>query len=67
MAEITKDMTIAQLLTIDRGCAQIFMDAGMHCIGCPSASGESVAQACAVHEIDADELFAKLEDYFKDK
>jgi hybrid cluster-associated redox disulfide protein len=33
---------------------------GMHCLGCPSARGESVEQACRVHGVDVDELVAKL-------
>jgi len=39
----------------------------MHCLGCPSASGETIEEACAVHGVDADELVEKLNDYLKDK
>ena len=61
MAKITKDMTIAQVLMMDIDSAAIFLDAGMHCIGCPSASGESIEQASIVHGIDANELMKKTE------
>lgn len=32
----------------------------MHCLGCPSARGETIEQACYVHGNDADALVAKL-------
>ena len=37
---ITKEMTMGELLSIDRGVAVVLMNAGMHCIGCPSSIGE---------------------------
>lgn len=37
----TKDMTIGELLMINRGAGQILMQNGMHCVGCPSAAGTS--------------------------
>ena len=39
---ITKEMTMGELLSIDRGVAVVLMNAGMHCIGCPSSIGESL-------------------------
>ncbi len=67
MASVTKDTIILDVLRIDQGTAPFFLEIGMHCLGCPSASGESIAEACAVHGVDADELVAKLNDYLKDK
>ena len=32
----------------------------MHCLGCPASRGESIADACAVHGTDADELVSKI-------
>jgi len=64
MAKITRDMTIAQILSMDMETARIFMENGMHCVGCPSSSGESLEQACAVHGIDANILLTKLNEYF---
>ena len=57
---VTKDMLIGDILDADRETAQFFLAMGMHCLGCPSARGESVGQACMVHGTDADELVAKL-------
>lgn len=60
MAQITKDMIIADILKVDQNCIPILLDAGMHCLGCPSSQGESLAEACMVHGIDVDELVDKL-------
>ena len=58
--KITKDMLIGDVLDIDTGCAEYFFEIGMHCLGCPSARGESIEQACAVHGTDADALIEKI-------
>ena len=42
---ITKDMLIGDVLDIDVGCAEYFFEIGMHCLGCPSAQMESIAEA----------------------
>lgn len=57
---VTKDMTIMEVLELNKGTAEIFMKSGMHCLGCPSASGESINDACMVHGIDADKLVTEL-------
>jgi len=67
MAKITKDMTIAQILQMDMDSAMVFMENGMHCVGCPASSGESVEEACVVHGLNADELLKKLNDFFDSK
>ena len=59
-ATINKDMIIADMLKIDPGIAAILMASGMHCIGCPSSIGESLADAAYVHGIDSDLLVEKL-------
>ena len=60
MAKITKDMIIMDVLKIVPQSANLFLEIGMHCLGCPSASGESVEQGCMVHGADCDELIAKI-------
>ena len=65
--QISKDMTIAQILKIDGGVVPILLEEGMHCIGCPSAQGESLGMACMVHGIDADMLEAKINEYLASK
>ncbi len=65
MAKVTKDMIIIDVLKMDPDCAQIFFKNGLHCIGCPSASGESIEEASAVHGLDPNKLIAELNEYFE--
>ena len=64
---ITKEMTMGELLSIDRGVAVVLMNAGMHCIGCPSSIGDSLEEACMVHGIEVDELLKNINEYFANK
>lgn len=67
MKKVTKDMIIRDVLALDPGCAQFLLDIGMHCLGCPSASGESLEMACEVHGADVDQLVKDLNAYLEDK
>jgi hybrid cluster-associated redox disulfide protein len=67
MARVTKDTIILDALRMDPGTAEFFLGIGMHCLGCPSASGESIEQACMVHGVDADELIDKINTYLESK
>lgn len=58
--EINKDMTIGELLEKAPEKAEILLNAGMHCLGCPASQAETIAEACEVHGIDADEIIAEL-------
>ncbi|MBD5453500.1 MAG: DUF1858 domain-containing protein [Lachnospiraceae bacterium] len=60
MADITKDMTIGEILRTNPDVAPILMNAGMHCLGCPSAQGESLEEAAMVHGMDIDELMKQI-------
>ena len=62
MADITKDMTIGEMLRTNPGVAPVLMEAGMHCLGCPSAQGESLEEAAMVHGIDIDALMKAIEE-----
>ena len=64
---ITQETTMGELLSIDRGVAVVLMNAGMHCIGCPSSIGESLEEACMVHGIEVDELLKNINEYFANK
>ena len=35
----------------------------MHCLACPHATRETLAQACAAHGQDADQLVKRLNEY----
>lgn len=67
MAQITKDMIIADIIAVDTNLIPILMASGMHCVGCPSAQGESLEEACFVHGLDADEVEAALNAYLAEK
>lgn len=60
MANITKDMTIGEILNINPAVAPILLEAGMHCLGCPSAQGESLEEAAMVHGMDVDALMEAI-------
>lgn len=57
---ITKDTIIGDVLDQYPETAEFFLEIGMHCLGCPSARGETIEQACAVHGEDADALLEKI-------
>ena len=60
MATITKEMTIGELLRTKPEIAPVLMNAGMHCLGCPSAQGESLEEAAMVHGMDIDALMQEI-------
>ena len=64
---ITKNMVIGDILRMDAGVAAILMNSGMHCLGCPSAQMESIADACTVHGIDVNTVLEKLNNHMNNK
>ena len=67
MAAITKDTIIGDILDWDSTTAPFFFEMGMHCLGCPSARGETLEQACMVHGVDADQLVQKINEHMAGK
>ena len=65
--KISKDMIIGDILDMDVETAPFFFEMGMHCLGCPSARGESLEAACAVHGVDADEMVEKINAFLASK
>ena len=60
MAEITKDTTIGDMLNIKPSAAPALMEIGMHCLGCPSAQGETIEEAAMVHGVDLEKLLERM-------
>ena len=58
--EIKKDMTIGEILEQAPEKAEILLEAGMHCLGCPASQMETLEEACGVHGIDVEEVVNKL-------
>ena len=65
MIEITKDTIIGDILDVAPQTAPIFLSIGMHCLGCPSSRGETVEEACMVHDQPVEELVERLNDIIK--
>ena len=59
MAQVSKEMRIIDIINVDYDIVPILLNEGMHCIGCPSAQGESLEEAALVHGPDPDEITAK--------
>ncbi len=66
-AQITKDMIINDIIAIDEAIVPILMASGMHCVGCPSARGETLEEACFVHGMDADQVINEINEYLAQK
>ena len=66
---VTRNTIIAEILQNDpsQGCVPIFLNTGMHCLGCPASRGETIAEACEVHGVDCDELLEKLNAHLASK
>ena len=60
MEKITKEIIIGDLLDANPGAAEILLKAGMHCLGCPSARGETLEEASMIHGMDIDVLVDEI-------
>lgn len=55
-----KDTKIGEILENAPEKAEILLEIGMHCLGCPASQMETLEEACEVHGIDVNELLEKL-------
>ena len=61
MAQITKDMTIGEILNIGgEAVIPALFAMGMHCIGCPASQAETLEEAAMVHGIDPSIVEAQI-------
>ncbi len=60
---IEKTTTIGEILEKAPEKADLLLEAGMHCLGCPASQMETLEEACEVHGIDVNELVEKLNKY----
>ena len=58
--QITKTMTIGEVLRLNPNFAEILTSYGMHCFGCPFSQMETLEQAAEVHGFEVEELLSKL-------
>ena len=64
---VTKDTIIGDILDNAPQTAPIFLEMGMHCLGCPMSRGESIEEACEVHGVKCEDIIAKINKYFEEK
>lgn len=57
---IDKNTKIGELLEMAPEKADILLNAGMHCLGCPASQAETLEEACGVHGIDVEDLVKEL-------
>ena len=57
---ITKDMTIEEVVQKSPETIRVFMEHGLHCIGCAVARFENIEQGALAHGIDVDALIRDL-------
>lgn len=65
--QVSKDMRIIEILNVDYDIVPILLNEGMHCIGCPSAQGETLEEAAYVHGLDPDAITDKINEYLASK
>ena len=58
--KFNKDTRIGEILETAPEKAEILLNVGMHCIGCPASQMETLEEACDVHGIDVEEVVEKL-------
>jgi len=60
MAKISTDMLVGQIVNEYPELIDTLLEAGMHCLGCPSSQMESLEDACMVHGLNPDALVLAL-------
>ena len=65
--KFSKDMIIKDILQQHNQAEEILTSFGMHCLYCPCSQAETLEEACQVHEIDVNEVVAKLNENKKSK
>lgn len=58
--KFNKDSLIGEILENAPEKADILIEIGMHCLGCPASQQETLEEACSVHGIDVNEVLEKL-------
>jgi hybrid cluster-associated redox disulfide protein len=59
---ITKDMTIQEVVENNPETIRVFLEHGLHCVGCSVARFENIEQGAMAHGIDVDNLMKDLND-----
>jgi hybrid cluster-associated redox disulfide protein len=65
--KITKDMYFADVISYYPETMEVFLNKGMHCVGCVAARFESIEQGAMAHGVDPDKLVEELNKKIKKK
>jgi hybrid cluster-associated redox disulfide protein len=66
MAQITKEMTIMEVVNQFPQSIKVFYSHGLFCIGCSVAYRETLEQGATAHGLDVGELMEKLNEAVKE-
>ena len=58
--QIEKTTKIGELLDTNPEKAEVLLNMGMHCLGCPASREETLEEACMVHGIDVEDVLEEL-------
>lgn len=64
---VDEDTIIGDILDHDPSVQKLFAELDMHCVGCPAARGETLAEACAIHGADSRALIGAINEYLQGK
>ena len=57
---VKKTDILKNILNKNPNAEEILMSFGMHCLYCPCAQAETLAEACEVHDLDVDIVLKAL-------
>jgi len=58
--KITKDMTFAEIMEVDKDAGRKLAEKGLFCGGCPMAGFETLKNGAKKHGVDVEELLEDL-------
>ena len=67
MAQVNKNMSIAEVVMKWPESAGAFMESGLHCYGCAAARYETIEQGAMAHGVDPDKLIEAINDSIKEE
>jgi len=64
--KITKEMAIGEVVQKYPKTTLVFINYGLHCIGCPAALGETIEELSNLHNIDLNKFLEDLNKAIKE-
>lgn len=59
-SKITKEMTIKEIIKKYPKSIFVFIDYGLHCVGCPMAQSDTLEGAAQIHRLDLKRILKDL-------